>query len=136
METMSKINSFEDLIVWQKSIDLSVEIYRITAKFPKEEMFGLTSQIRRSANSVSLNISEGSVKSTRSFINQLVIANGSAAETLSASVLANKLYFLSDKDLIFIRERVAEVTKIINSLISSLEKKLNNANHSTLSTNH
>jgi four helix bundle protein len=136
METMSKINSFEDLIVWQKSIDLSVEIYRITAKFPKEEMFGLTSQIRRSANSVSLNISEGSVKSTRSFINQLVIANGSAAETLSASVLANKLYFLSDKDLIFIRERVAEVTKILNSLISSLEKKLNNANHSTLSTNH
>jgi four helix bundle protein len=124
METMSKINSFEDLTVWQKSIDLSVEMYRITAKFPKEEMFGLTSQVRRSVNSVSLNISEGSVKSTRTFINQLMIANGSAAETLSASVLANRLDFLSDKDLILIREKVAEITKILNSLISSPEKKL------------
>jgi four helix bundle protein len=124
METMSKINSFEDLIVWQKSIDLSVEMYRITAKFPKEEMFGLTSQVRRSVNSVSLNISEGSVKSTRTFINQLMIANGSAAETLSASALANRLDFLSDEDLILIREKVAEITKILTSLISSLEKKL------------
>jgi four helix bundle protein len=121
---MNKINSFEDLIVWQKSIDLSVEIYRITAKFPKEEMFGLTSQVRRSVNSVSLNISEGSVKSTRTFINQLVIANGSAAETLSASILANKLGFLSDNDLIIIREKIAEITKILNSLISSLDRKL------------
>jgi four helix bundle protein len=121
---MIKINSFEDLIVWQKAIDLSVEIYKSSGKFPKEEIFGLVSQIRRASNSISLNIAEGSVKSTKTFINQLTIANGSAAEVLSASILANRLEFLSDDELKRLREKISEVTKILNSLISSLERKI------------
>jgi len=121
---MNKINSFEDLIVWQKAIDLSVEIYKSSGKFPKEEIFGLVSQIRRASNSISLNIAEGSVKSTKTFINQLTIANGSAAEVLSASILANRLEFLSDDELKKLREKISEVTKILNSLISSLERKV------------
>ncbi len=108
---MAKINSFEDLIVWQKAIDLSVEIYKLTAKFPKEEIFGLTAQVRRASNSVSLNISEGSVKSTQTFINQLTIADGSATEVLSGCILANRLNFISAQDLEKIRPIVAEVTK-------------------------
>jgi four helix bundle protein len=120
---MSRINSFEDLIVWQKSLDLSVEVYKIAAKFPKDEIFSLTSQIKRASNSVSLNISEGSVKSTKTFINQLNIAHGSASEVLSAALLANRLGFLSTNEVAQLRPIIAEVTKMLNSLISSLEKK-------------
>ncbi|MCZ8283965.1 MAG: four helix bundle protein, partial [Bacteroidia bacterium] len=49
---MSKINSFEDLLVWQKAIEISVEVYKITARFPREEIFGITSQVRRASNSI------------------------------------------------------------------------------------
>lgn len=125
MENRGKINSFEDLVVWQKAIDLSVIIYKSTEKFPKEEIFGLTSQIRRASNSISLNISEGSVKTTKGFINQLTIAHGSAAEVLSASILANRLGYLADNDLVNARNQVSEITKMLNSLISSLERKIN-----------
>jgi four helix bundle protein len=121
---MGKINSFEDLIVWQKAIDLSAEIYKMSVKFPKEEIFGLTSQIRRASNSVSLNISEGSVRTTKTFINQLSIARGSASEVLSASILAHRLGFLTEKDIQNIRPFVTEITKMLNSLISSLETKI------------
>src|SRR5579872_2060616 len=96
---MGKINSFEDLIVWQKSIDLSVEVYRITARFPKEEIFGLTAQIRRASNSVSLNISEGSARTTNMFVNQLIIAKGSASEVLSAAILSLNFKFINENEL-------------------------------------
>ena len=127
METIKKINSFEDLIVWQQAIDLSVSIYKLSSKFPKEEVFGLTSQIRRAANSVSLNISEGSVKSTKTFINQLRVARGSASEVLSAAILANKLEFIDANDLEQLRPLVAAITKMINKLISTLEEKIKNS---------
>ena len=127
METKAKINSFEDLIVWQKSIELSVSVYRISAKFPKEEVFGLTSQIRRASNSVSLNISEGSAKSTRHFINQLSIARGSVSEVLSAAILAQRLGFIQNEDIEEVRALISEITKILNKLISKLENKVNNS---------
>ncbi len=123
METVYKIKSFEDLIVWQKSIDLSVQVYKLSAMFPKDEMFGLTSQIRRASNSVSLNISEGSVKSTRTFINHLKIARGSANEVLSATILANKLEFISINDIESLRITITEITKMLNKLISTLDEK-------------
>lgn len=123
---MGKISSFEDLIVWRKSIGLSVEVYKITSKFPKDEIFGLTSQIRRASNSVSLNISEGSVKSTATFINQLTHANGSANEVLSGSILAVELGFMGTEELNKLRLIIAEVTKMLNSLISTLNKRKNN----------
>ena len=123
MESGIKINSFEDLIVWQKSIKLSVRVYTLSSKFPKEEIFGLTSQIRRASNSVSLNISEGSVRSTKTFINQLSIARGSATEVLSAAILANELGFITGDKVSELRPFIAEITKMLNSLMSSLEKK-------------
>jgi len=122
---MSKISSFEDLIVWRKSIGLSVEVYKITSKFPKDEIFGLTAQIRRASNSVSLNISEGSVKSTATFINQLTHANGSANEVLSGSILAVELGFMGPEELSKLRLIIAEVTKMLNSLITTLNKRKN-----------
>lgn len=96
---MSKINSFEDLLVWQKAINISVEVYKTTSKFPKEEIFGITSQLRRASNSMSLNISEGSVKSTATFVLQLGHALGSGAEVLSGFILSQKLGFITDNEL-------------------------------------
>lgn len=131
---MNKINSFEDLIVWQKAIKLSVDVYRISTKFPKEEMFGLTSQIRRASNSISLNISEGSVGTTKMFIKHIVIANGSASEVLSACILAKELDFITMKELDLMRADVSQIKKILNTLISSLERKINTTNGLELST--
>lgn len=122
---MGKINSFEDLIVWRKSIGLSVEVYKLTSKFPKDEIFGLTAQIRRASNSVSLNIAEGLVKNTQTFINQLTHANGSANEVLSGSILAVELGFIGSAELNKLRSIIEEVTKMLNSLISTLNKKKN-----------
>jgi four helix bundle protein len=124
---MSKINSFEDLIVWQKAVQLSVVVYKLSSKFPKEEIFSLTNQIRRASNSVSLNISEGSVKSTKTFINQLIIARGSATEVLSAAILAKELDFITNNDLNELKPHIAEITKMLNSLISSLKEKVSNS---------
>jgi len=101
------INSFEDLIVWQKAIDLSAAVYKLSSKFPQSEIFGLTSQIKRAANSTSLNIAEGSVRSTKTFITQPGTARGSAAEVLSAAILANKLEFISAEDVNNLRPTIA-----------------------------
>lgn len=127
MEVATKINSFEDLLVWQQAVDLSVQVYKLSAKFPKEENFSLTSQIRRASNSVSLNISEGSVRSTKTFINHLRIARGSASEVLSAAILANKLEFINAQDIEQLRPPVASITKMLNKLILTLEDKIKNS---------
>lgn len=123
MERTDKIQSFEDLFVWQKAIDLSVFVYTITADFPKHEIFGLTAQIRNASNSVSLNISEGSVKSTKSYVNHLIIAKGSVSEVLSAGILAQRLSYLEPDPLAQLRVKVSEIKKMLNSLITSLENQ-------------
>ena len=120
---MSKINSFEDLLVWQKAINISVDVYKLTSKFPKEEIFGITSQLRRASNSISLNISEGSVKSTATFILQLGHARGSAGELLSGFILSQKLGFINQEELSKIRDLIEEESKMINSLITAIKNK-------------
>ena len=120
---MSKINSFEDLLVWQKAINISVEVYKLISKFPKEEIFGITSQLRRASNSISLNISEGSVKSTATLILQLGHARGSAGELLSGFILSQKLGFLNQDEFSKMRTLIEEESKMINSLITAIKNK-------------
>lgn len=120
---MGKINSFEDLLVWQKAINISVEVYKLTSKYPKEEIFGITSQLRRASNSISLNISEGSVKSTATFILQLGHARGSAGELLSGFILSQKLEFINQNELSKMRTLIEEESKMINSLITAIKNK-------------
>jgi len=125
MEITNKINSFEELIVWQRAIDLSALAYKRTEKFPKEEVFGLTGQIRRACNSGSLNISEGSVKTTKGFISQLVIAHRGVSEVLSASIPASKPGFFIENDLKDIRSSVSKITKMLRvNFIIRTENKL------------
>lgn len=80
MEEQKKIRGFKDLIVWQRSVALAVEIYKITKEFPREEMYGLISQLRRAAVSIPSDLAEGHARNTKSqFANFIDIALGSAA---------------------------------------------------------
>jgi four helix bundle protein len=127
MEKKPKINSFKDLKVWQKAMDISVEVYQLTAGFPTQEIYGLTNQIRRASNSVSLNIAEGHGRnSTKSYVNFLNIANGSLNELESGLMLSVRLNFLKDSDLLKINELIIEEQKMLAALITNLESKIIN----------
>ncbi len=124
---MAKLNSFKDLLVWQKAIDISVAIYKLTKKFPQNEMFGLTTQTRKASNSISLNIAEGYGRNTtRSYVNFLYNALGSLQETDSAIVLAIALEFISVEESELLILLITEETKMLKALINSLELKIEN----------
>jgi four helix bundle protein len=90
---------FERLDVWQKSIDFADLVYRITRAFPDDERFGLTSQMRRAAVSISSNIAEGSSRfSNKDFVRFIEIATGSLFEVVSQSFLSRKQGFLNETD--------------------------------------
>lgn len=91
------IKTHKDLDVWNKAMELVEKLYRITSNFPKDELFGLTSQIRRSAISIPCNIAEGAArKSKKEFIKFLYVAMGSLAELETQLLLAKKLNFIND----------------------------------------
>jgi len=116
------INSHKDLIVWQKSVQLSVFLYQATKKFPKDELFGLTSQIRRSSVSVAANIAEGRSRSTRKdFGHFLYMALGSVAELETHIIIAHELSFVDIVDYNKVTELLAEIGKMLNVMISKLE---------------
>lgn len=120
-----KIERYKDLKVWQQAMEISVEVYRKTADFPQSEVFGLTSQIRRAANSISLNIAEGHArKSTKWFINFLSVSLGSLAELESGLTLSNRLNFISKEECSGLYRMISDEGKMLNSLIESLKKKI------------
>ena len=126
---MGSIKSYKDLIIWQKSIDLAAEVYKLSAKFPKEEIYGMTSQIRRAVTSISLNIAEGYGRNTtKNYINSLYIAQGSLQEVESAVILSIKLNFIKEEDCEKVNSLMLEEFKMFNALINSLENKINNTN--------
>jgi four helix bundle protein len=119
------IKSYRDLDVWKKSVLLVTEIYKTTANFPKEEIYGLTSQIKRSAVSVPSNIAEGRGKrSTRDFIRFLNISYGSLCELETQLIIANNLALLKTTDLETLLNASSEIARMLNGLINSLEDKL------------
>lgn len=119
-----KVSSYKDLLVWQKAIEISVEVYQVTSNFPHSEIYGLTNQIRRASNSVSLNIAEGYGRnSTKSYIGFLNIANASLLELESGLYLAEKLNFVKTNDLEKINQMIIEESKMLVSLISKLKLK-------------
>jgi four helix bundle protein len=119
------IKSYRDLDVWKKSVLLVTEVYKATANFPKEEIYGLTSQIKRSAVSVPSNIAEGRGKrSTRDFIRFLNISYGSLCELETQLIIANNLALLKETDLDILLNTSGEIARMLNGLITSLEDKL------------
>ncbi|MBK9291987.1 MAG: four helix bundle protein [Bacteroidetes bacterium] len=119
---VTRVSSFRDLDVWKKSMELSVDIYRITQSFPSTELYGLTSQLRRAAVSVASNIAEGSGRhSTKEFLQFLNIANGSLAEIETHLELAYRLNYIQSIEL---QPNINHIRSMIFGLIRSLRKKL------------
>lgn len=116
-----EIKSHKDLIVWQKAMDLAVVIYRKTEVFPKSEIYGLTSQIRRSAVSIPSNIAEGYMRGHKSeYIQFLRIAYGSAAELETQILIAKNIDYIREDDFINIDGIIKEILKMLNKLIGVL----------------
>ena len=102
------LKSFKELKVWQKSYELCLEVYRITAKFPKEERYGLTSQIRRSVVSIPSNIAEGyGRKTTLDYIRMLYISYGSVCELETQILLAGDLILIEKGELGTVKKDIA-----------------------------
>ncbi len=116
---MSKA-SYQDLKVWQKSVDLGLVIYRLTEKFPVTERYGLTSQMRRSAVSIPSNIAEGRYRNTqKEFVNFLHISFGSGAELETQLLFAHRLGYITASDYATTNESLTEIMKMLNALISA-----------------
>lgn len=111
----------KDLNAWKVSMDFVAEVYAITRDFPKEEIYGLTSQLRRSAVSIPSNISEGSARnSTKEFVQFLHIALGSAAEAETQLLIAQRLGYSSSIDNLL--EMAVTVKKLVSGLIGHYRK--------------
>ncbi len=119
------VNDYRDLIVWQKAMDLVVSAYRTTAGFPKEELYGLTSQIRRAAVSVPSNIAEGQARNTtRDFLQFLAVAYGSLKELETQMLIAERLGYIDSKCKDVLVNSTTEVARLISGLANSLKKKM------------
>lgn len=118
------MDSHKDLDVWKLSIDLVVDIYKLSESFPKSEVYGLTSQIRRAAVSIPSNIAEGSArKNTKEYIQFLYIALGSLAEMETQLIICQRLNYIStfDKD----QKRIIHIRRMLVNLIRKLNEKVN-----------
>jgi len=119
------IQSYRDLEVWKKSIQLIKSCYLLTDKFPKTETYGISSQLRRSVVSVAANIAEGhSRSSTKEFIRFIDIAYGSLAETETHLIIACELGYITASDIENILVKSAEIGRMLNGLVSSLQKRI------------
>ncbi|MEY4012156.1 MAG: hypothetical protein RIT22_1280 [Bacteroidota bacterium] len=115
-----KIFSFEKLIAWQKARELASEIFKITKLFPKDELFGMTSQMRRCSVSIASNLAEGSGRnSMKDKARFTEIAFGSALELLNQLILSFDFEYIEEQKYIEIREKITEVTVLINGLYKS-----------------
>ncbi len=120
-----RIFSFEKLIAWQKGRELALLIYKTTKQFPKEEVFGLTSQMRRCSISIASNLAEGSGRqSLKEKARFSEIAYSSSLELLNQVILSNDFEYINEIDYLSLREKIAEVNMLIDGLYKSQIKNL------------
>ena len=118
-------NSYKDLRVWKQSVDLALEIYRYTQNFPKHELYGLTSQLRRAAVSVSSNIAEGKGRSSdKELILFLHHSRGSLLELETQVFIASELAYIEESQAKHLLSQVENLAKALNALINSLKKSI------------
>ena len=121
-----KVNSYRDLQVWQRATDLVVECYRLTQLFPKNEMYGLSSQIQRAAVSVPANIAEGHGRQHRGdYLHHLSIANGSLMEVETHLFIAQRLDYFPASEIEPALALTAEVSRMLSGLMKALRKPPN-----------
>jgi four helix bundle protein len=117
--------SYRDLVAWKKAMRLVLEVYRATQVFPKDELYGLTSQLRRAAVSVPSNIAEGQARySRREFQHFLNNARGSLAEVETQILLARELAYLAPDQAALLLSKAAELGRVLNGLLASLKKEI------------
>ena len=118
------VRNYRELIAWQKAMDLAEAVYQVTQEFPREEVYGLTSQLRRAAVSIPSNIAEGQGRrSTKEFTHFLGVAYGSLQEVETQIILATRLGYCRDGQEARLLEGTAEVGKLINGLTKALHHK-------------
>ncbi|MEQ8243153.1 four helix bundle protein [Fulvivirga sp.] len=115
------MNNYKNLKVWQDAVSLAVNIYKTTNQFPKEELYGLTSQIRRSAVSIASNIAEGSGRNSKKEFNQFLgIAHGSSFELDTQLIIASEVGFLNQEEYLKLSQDLIEIQKMNSGLKKSL----------------
>lgn len=115
-------HNYRKLVVWQKAMALVLHVYKLVAKFPKEEQFGLSSQARRSSVSIPSNIAEGAGRKTdKEFSNFLFISHGSSCELDTEMTLARDLGFISEDEYM----EVSDINEEVRAMLISLEESLN-----------
>ena len=120
----NKIKNFRDLKVWQKAHKFVLKIYKITRKYPDDERFGLTSQLRRAVVSVTANIVEGSKReSKKELIRMLNISESSLEETKYFLLLSKDLNYITNEKYIVLLGEAEEIGRMLDGLIKSLKKK-------------
>jgi four helix bundle protein len=120
-----KSNSYKDLLVWQRSVDLVCDIYKLTEKLPKTETFALVSQMQRAAVAIPSNIAEGQKRAhKKEFIQFLYISYGSGAELETQLEICKRLYNYKNIDYSLLESSLESIMKMLNSLISSLKNHL------------
>ena len=118
------LKNFKELKVWQKSYQLCLELYGIIKKFPNEEKYGLSSQMRRAAISIPSNIAEGYGRKTiPDYVRCLYIAYGSTCELETQILLSGDLNYLNNDDQVILLDKIKEVERMLMALIKSLENK-------------
>ena len=115
------VESYKDLTVWQRSIQMTLAVYRMSSSFPKEELFGLTSQMRRSSTAVATRIAEGYGRGTPAeYRHYLGMARGSNLELQTQLVILSELAYTDPKRILEIENLSTEVAKMLNAIISKL----------------
>ena len=118
-------NDHKGLVVWQRAMKLVTAVYLITKKYPKEELYGLTSQIRRAAVSIPSNLAEGRAMSTTAhFVRYAYIARGSLAELETQITIGNDLGYSSAEESQHILSEISEIARMINKMIATLNAKI------------
>jgi four helix bundle protein len=121
---VSELRDYRDLAVWQNSMALAKQVYQLCARLPREETFGLTSQIRRAAVSIAANIAEGAERNgTREFIHFLGTARGSAAELETLLLLASELTLVPAQAVPALQQELTKIRKMLSALVRSLRAK-------------
>jgi len=120
--TRTRVSSFKDLEIWQRSIGLVEEIYRITKSFPQEETYGLSSQLRRAAISIPSNIAEGFARASEKEYKQfLYVSLGSCAEVSTQITIADRLGYLKQEKADVLSDEVKQISKMTMGLIKKLK---------------
>jgi len=120
-----KVKHYRELLVWQKAMDLAVEVHPVALSFPKVEMFVLTSQVNRAATSIPSNIAEGNGRrTTGEYLHFLGISRGSLNELETQLTLALRHDYIPENVHDHLLERAAEVGRLLNGLVEALERRL------------